>query len=87
MRRPADARPAHALRAPSVAGPRLGVLPLMLASGAGAEMRQVLGTVVFGGMLGVTLIGLLLTPVFYTVIRGRLREAPVPDAPAGESQP
>lgn len=64
-----------------------GVLPLMLASGAGAEMRQVLGTVVFGGMLGVTLIGLLLTPVFYTVIRGRLREAPVPDAPAGESQP
>jgi HAE1 family hydrophobic/amphiphilic exporter-1 len=48
----------------------LGVVPLMLASGAGAEMRQVLGTVVFGGMLGVTLIGLFLTPVFYVVIRG-----------------
>ncbi|MBL8199975.1 MAG: efflux RND transporter permease subunit [Chromatiales bacterium] len=47
-----------------------GVVPLMLASGAGAEMRQVLGTVVFGGMLGVTVIGLFLTPVFYTVIRG-----------------
>ncbi len=47
-----------------------GVVPLMFASGAGAEMRQGLGTVVFGGMLGVTLIGLLLTPVFYTVIRG-----------------
>ncbi len=47
-----------------------GVLPLMFASGAGAEMRQVLGTVVFGGMLGVTVIGLFLTPVFYTVIRG-----------------
>ncbi len=42
----------------------------MFASGAGAEMRQVLGTVVFGGMLGVTVIGLFLTPVFYTVIRG-----------------
>jgi HAE1 family hydrophobic/amphiphilic exporter-1 len=49
-----------------------GVLPLMFASGAGAEMRQVLGTVVFGGMLGVTVIGLFLTPVFYTVIRGRV---------------
>jgi HAE1 family hydrophobic/amphiphilic exporter-1 len=47
-----------------------GVVPLVLASGAGAEMRQVLGTVVFGGMLGVTLIGLFLTPVFYVVIRG-----------------
>jgi hydrophobe/amphiphile efflux-1 (HAE1) family protein len=47
-----------------------GVVPLVAASGAGAEMRQVLGTVVFGGMLGVTLIGLFLTPVFYVVIRG-----------------
>jgi HAE1 family hydrophobic/amphiphilic exporter-1 len=64
-----------------------GVLPLMLASGAGAEMRQVLGTVVFGGMLGVTLIGLLLTPVFYTVIRGWLYKEPAPDVPAEESQP
>ncbi|MBN8281510.1 MAG: efflux RND transporter permease subunit, partial [Gammaproteobacteria bacterium] len=54
-----------------------GVVPLMLATGAGAEMRQALGTVVFGGMLGVTLIGLFLTPVFYTVIRGMVarREA------------
>jgi hydrophobe/amphiphile efflux-1 (HAE1) family protein len=64
-----------------------GVLPLMLATGAGAEMRQVLGTVVFGGMLGVTLIGLLLTPVFYTVIRGWLRDAPASATPAGEAQP
>jgi multidrug efflux pump subunit AcrB len=64
-----------------------GVLPLMLATGAGAEMRQVLGTVVFGGMLGVTLIGLLLTPVFYTVIRGWLRDAPSSATPAGEAQP
>ena len=42
----------------------LGVVPLMLATGAGAEMRQVLGTTVFSGMLGVTLLGLFLTPVF-----------------------
>ncbi len=47
----------------------LGVLPLVLARGAGAEMRQALGTAVFFGMLGVTLFGLLLTPVFYAVIR------------------
>jgi len=48
----------------------LGVVPLVIASGAGAEMRQVLGTAVFSGMLGVTFVGLLLTPVFYVVIRG-----------------
>ncbi len=47
----------------------LGVVPLMIASGAGAEMRQVLGTAVFSGMVGVTLSGLFLTPVFYVVIR------------------
>jgi hydrophobe/amphiphile efflux-1 (HAE1) family protein len=48
----------------------LGVVPLMLAQGAGAEMRQTLGTAVFYGMLGVTFFGLIFTPVFYTVIRG-----------------
>jgi multidrug efflux pump len=48
----------------------LGVVPLLRASGAGAEMRQALGTAVFYGMLGVTFFGLLLTPVFYLVIRG-----------------
>ncbi|MFZ5580651.1 MAG: efflux RND transporter permease subunit [Pseudomonadota bacterium] len=47
-----------------------GVVPLVLASGAGAEMRQAIGTPVFFGMLGVTFFGLLLTPVFYLVIRG-----------------
>lgn len=47
----------------------LGVLPLVLASGAGAEMRQALGTAVFAGMIGVTIFGLVLTPVFYVVIR------------------
>ena len=48
----------------------LGVVPLALATGAGAEMRRALGTTVFWGMLGVTFFGLLLTPVFYVVIRG-----------------
>jgi Cu/Ag efflux pump CusA len=45
-----------------------GVLPLVVSSGAGAEMRQALGTAVFFGMLGVTGFGLFLTPVFYVVI-------------------
>ncbi|MBM3104077.1 efflux RND transporter permease subunit [Pseudomonas sp. V1] len=47
-----------------------GVVPLVLASGAGAEMRQAMGVAVFAGMLGVTVFGLFLTPVFYVVIRG-----------------
>jgi predicted RND superfamily exporter protein len=47
----------------------LGVLPLMLSEGAGAEMRRTLGTAVFAGMLGVTLFGIFLTPVFYYVIQ------------------
>ncbi len=47
----------------------LGVLPLVYSSGAGAEMRRSLGTAVFSGMLGVTLFGVFLTPVFYYVIQ------------------
>jgi HAE1 family hydrophobic/amphiphilic exporter-1 len=47
----------------------LGVVPLVIATGAGAEMRQALGTAVFSGMLGVTFVGLFLTPVFYVVLR------------------
>ncbi len=47
----------------------LGVLPLVIAEGAGAEMRRTLGTAVFAGMIGVTLFGLFLTPVFYSVVR------------------
>lgn len=47
----------------------LGVIPLLVATGAGYEMRRVLGTAVFSGMLGVTLFGLFLTPVFYVVLR------------------
>ena len=47
----------------------LGVVPLVIAQGAGAEMRQALGTAVFSGMLGVTFFGLVFTPVFYVVCR------------------
>lgn len=48
----------------------LGVFPLVIAQGAGAEMRRTLGTAVFAGMIGVTFFGIFLTPVFYYVIRG-----------------
>jgi len=47
----------------------IGVIPLAVAVGAGAEMRRTLGTAVFAGMLGVTLFGIFLTPVFYYVIQ------------------
>jgi multidrug efflux pump len=60
----------------------LGVLPLVWATGPGAEMRRALGTAVFSGMLGVTFMGLFLTPVFFVLLRGlaRRREAPFPAA-------
>jgi multidrug efflux pump len=51
----------------------LGVFPLVLAQGAGAEMRQTLGTAVFAGMIGVTLFGIFLTPVFFYIIRGLVK--------------
>jgi hydrophobe/amphiphile efflux-1 (HAE1) family protein len=47
----------------------LGVVPLVFATGAGAEMRQSLGTAVFSGMIGVTLFGLIFTPLFYVLVR------------------
>jgi hydrophobe/amphiphile efflux-1 (HAE1) family protein len=47
----------------------LGVLPLVMSEGAGSEMRQAVGAAVFFGMIGVTLFGLLFTPVFYVLIR------------------
>lgn len=55
-----------------------GVFPLVIASGAGAEIRQALGIAVFSGMIGVTLFGLLLTPVFFVVLsrRSKRKEAP-----------
>ena len=46
----------------------MGVVPLVFSSGAGFEIRQAMGIAVFAGMLGVTLFGLFLTPVFYLVI-------------------
>jgi HAE1 family hydrophobic/amphiphilic exporter-1 len=63
----------------------LGVVPLMLSEGAGAEMRQTLGTAVFAGMLGVTLFGIFLTPVFFYVIqwladRGEIESALVTES-------
>ncbi len=48
----------------------MGVVPLVLAEGPGAEIRQAMGIAVFAGMLGVTLFGLFLTPVFYVVVEG-----------------
>src|SRR5216110_764577 len=62
----------------------LGVVPLVLASGAGAEMRQALGTTVFFGMLGVTFFGLILTPVFYVVIRKLTARRTLESKPAAE---
>ena len=66
----------------------LGVVPLYIATGAGAEMRIALGTGVFWGMIGVTLFGLIFTPVFYVVIRGlserrqRRKSPPQGDVPS-----
>jgi multidrug efflux pump subunit AcrB len=61
----------------------LGVLPLVIASGAGAEMRRALGTAVFAGMLGVTAFGVLLTPVFYYMIQWFGKEPPRTETGAG----
>jgi len=47
----------------------MGVLPLVLSTGAGSEMRRAMGIAVFGGMIGVTAFGLFLTPVFYVLMR------------------
>jgi multidrug efflux pump subunit AcrB len=63
----------------------MGVLPLVFSHGAGAEIRQAMGIAVFSGMLGVTFFGLLLTPVFYVLLR-RFGAAPaVAGAAAVES--
>jgi multidrug efflux pump subunit AcrB len=48
----------------------LGVLPLVDSSGSGSEMRQAVGVAVFFGMIGVTLFGLIFTPIFYMIVRG-----------------
>jgi multidrug efflux pump len=65
----------------------MGVIPLVMSTGSGAEMRQAMGISVFFGMIGVTLFGLFLTPVFYVVVRALsggkpLRSATHHEAPA-----
>ncbi|MDC7786627.1 multidrug efflux RND transporter permease subunit [Rhodoplanes sp. TEM] len=69
----------------------LGVVPLVWATGAGAELRQALGTAVFSGMIGVTTFGLIFTPAFYVVgswlsglTGGRRRAGAMPAAPTGQ---
>jgi multidrug efflux pump subunit AcrB len=65
----------------------LGVLPLVVAEGAGAEMRRTLGLAVFSGMLGVTAFGIFLTPIFFfSLLRRRRgsREEVAENAPAAE---
>jgi multidrug efflux pump len=52
-----------------------GVVPLVLATGAGAEMRHAMGNAVFSGMIGVTVFGLLFTPVFYMLVTSKKAKA------------
>ena len=67
-----------------------GVVPLVWAVGAGAELRQTLGTAVFSGMIGVTLFGLIFTPAFYVVSRWiaekTSRRRPAPEAPPAPAE-
>ncbi|CAN5699404.1 hypothetical protein BH09PLA1_BH09PLA1_23760 [soil metagenome] len=66
----------------------LGVLPLVIARGAGTEMRRALGTAVFYGMIGVTLFGIFLTPVFFVTIRRLIApRAAKPHEPVIEQSP
>jgi multidrug efflux pump subunit AcrB len=71
----------------------MGVWPLVIALGPGSEMRQALGTAVFSGMIGVTLFGIFLTPVFFSVImkffgpKGASPRAPVAHEPSPQPQP
>ena len=62
----------------------MGVLPLVLSTGAGSEMRHAMGVAVFFGMIGVTAFGLFLTPVFYVLLRGAHRQ---PAAEAARRDP
>ena len=64
----------------------MGVYPLAVSTGAGSEMRRAMGVAVFAGMLGVTLFGLALTPVFYWTIR-KLTGAKRPKAHAPDTAP
>ena len=62
----------------------LGVLPLVLSSGSGSEMRQAVGVAVFFGMLGVTMFGLMFTPIFYMLVRRLADPRPRREAPVAE---
>ncbi len=63
----------------------LGVLPLVIASGAGANSRKAIGSGVMGGMIGATVLGVLLVPVFYVVMRRLLGERIGEGEPTPES--
>jgi multidrug efflux pump len=71
----------------------MGVLPLVVSSGAGAEMRHAMGVAVFAGMIGVTIFGIFLTPVFYVLLRALAGNKPLKqhgstiEAPIPASQP
>jgi multidrug efflux pump len=65
----------------------MGVIPLVLAQGSGAEVRHAMGVTVFAGMLGVTLFGLLLTPVFFVLIRRFTSREPLAQAVRSERAP
>jgi multidrug efflux pump len=65
----------------------MGVVPLVIASGAGAEMRHVMGIAVFSGMLGVTFFGLLFTPLFYVLVRGLSAKGAKASANSGDIYP
>jgi len=70
----------------------MGVVPLVLSVGAGAEMRQAMGIAVFSGMIGVTLFGIFLTPLFYVMLRALtgnrpLKQAGAPQAIAAPQEP
>ena len=54
----------------------MGVYPLVIARGAGSEVRRILGTTVFSGMLGVTVFGLLMTPIFFVIVRSLVERGP-----------
>jgi multidrug efflux pump len=63
----------------------MGVVPLVTSTGAGSEMRHAMGVAVFSGMLGVTFFGLMLTPLFYVLVRKLSRRALVRHDPTGEA--
>ena len=65
----------------------LGVVPLAIATGPGAELRQAIGVAVLAGMVGVTLLGLFLTPVFYVTIRSVLQRFQRRKSPADRASP